>query len=150
MRQGTFLEDKFFSLSGITDTFFPSRADFQEPPSTTNDYAELQTNIEGAWTPIENHTAIPCAMAPEVQGRPASSPEYKSSGDAPGVSVEADYLYVVLKGYWPALQKRWRIVVDGIGYTSSPDPIQAEADVWGIESDSQHTFTRLRVYRQRY
>lgn len=150
MRLGAWLQSNFFSKHGVTDVMFPSTATFQELQTVRDSFGELRTDVAGSWLNVEPYTAIPCLLGAEVTGRPASSTEYQNSGPTPNSKSEADYLYLMLKGYYPGLRKRWRVVVDGMPFTASPNADNSDGDVWGIEHDSQKTFTRLRVYKQRY
>ncbi len=150
MRKGGWLQTNFFSESGVGAVFFRTFATFQRPVRAVDEFGDVANADEGSWEVVPGYEAIPAQIGPEVTGRPASSTEYQNSGPLPFSDIGIDYLYLMLKGYYPGVQKSWRVIVDGELYSGAPTVDGGEGDIWGVESDSQHTFSRFRIYKQKY
>ncbi len=89
----------------------------------------------GTYTNVSGLTAIQCMDAPDITQQVKVGAFQQRAGSQ--VLSEADR-HVLLDGYYPTLQDGWRdgwrAIVDGVTY-----------NIFGVESDSQRTQTRVKL-----
>ena len=107
-------------LEHLEETFFPSLATIQVSTLTVN------TNREPirAWANLALHVDIPCAIAPAKADERASADK----------TVAETTHVAILAGDYQTVTPVHRAVIDGTVY-----------DIAGVEHDSHHITTRLRL-----
>lgn len=94
------------------------------------------TSIVGAgqraisWANLAGHVSIACMDAPEGLENKIDSSENKGVRNI----TDIDRHHVLLDAYYPAIQVRYRAVIDGTAF-----------DIMAVEHDSQRQMTRLAV-----
>lgn len=85
-----------------------------------------------AWTDVAGMVNIPCMKAPIVAGsvRSTAADEVKGAN----WTEEMSGSHVLLDGYFPLIEQRYRAVIDGVAL-----------DILGVEPDSQKIMTRMAV-----
>ncbi len=88
-------------------------------------------NPNAPYTDLSGHVNIPCISSPLNTGGDQVNPtEIKSLAEI----LAKQLRHVLLDGYYPDIIADYRATVDGVVY-----------DILAVESDSQHTQTRLAV-----
>jgi len=107
-------------LEHLEETFFPSLATIQVVTLAINAYREpIET-----WADLALHVDIPCAITP-------ASARERASADK---TVAETTHTAILAGDYQTVTPVHRAVVDGTVY-----------DIMGVEHDSHHITTRLRL-----
>lgn len=78
----------------------------------------------GSWTDVTDLADIACMAAPRSDGG--------QENRMPGEVQSRNLKHVLLDGYYPAVEERYRAVIDGVAH-----------NVVSVEHDSQHQMTRV-------
>ena len=121
------------TIAGVIDlasdpeiAVFTSLCTIQSPNETLGPSGQP---LLSPWANVAGMVDIPCT-APPLNSVRLSASEKKSLAEI----LSETFLHVLLSGYYPAIQTRWRAVVDGTAW-----------DILGVESDSQKSMTRMEV-----
>lgn len=132
MYQGISYDLEAVMPAALYTGLFVSVVTIQQPTGQqTADGSPLVTGGDSGdgWNNVAGLANIQCMNGPEADAR------IRAKTDRSIEYVEGfQFRHVLLSGYYPQIEQfdNWRAVVDGVAY----DPI-------GVESDSQHTQTRL-------
>lgn len=126
MTQGFSIDVSGVMASALATGLFVSLCTIQTPSTAVVGAGQRAIS----WSNLTGHVAIRC-MAP-----PMGTENKIDSSERKGLGHISDYndLHVLLEGYYPLIQARYRAVIDGTAY-----------DITAAESDSQGQMTRLAV-----
>jgi hypothetical protein len=113
----------------VASGLFTSLVDIQQPDGNFG-ASGAPSNV---WVDVSGLTAIPCMDAPLAPGT-ISALETKALEEIESEGIR----HVVLNGYYPTIiagwRNQWRAVIDSVDY-----------EIFGAETDSQNTQTRLKL-----
>jgi hypothetical protein len=112
-------------LDLVPEDFFPLDCDIQQPTPTTNADGSVTTGYSN----VTGLTGLKCRKSAIVQQRPQPM-----EGRGPYYTEFSSDFKVIMRGYFPAILKSYKALIDGDLY-----------NITGIEHDANHIMTRLRV-----